>query len=88
MYEVILLLLVYIIAISCIAIMNKISPGNRMYTAWVAFVCVALTACESCRAQGRSKEHAGSIENTTGKPGDESRKRQANMQYKHSIYRR
>lgn len=39
MYEVILLLLVYIIAI-----MNKISPGNRMYTAWVAFVCVALTA--------------------------------------------
>lgn len=44
MYEVILLLLVYIIAISCIAIMNKISPGNRMYTAWVAFVCVALTA--------------------------------------------
>lgn len=44
MYEVILLLLAYIIAISCIAIMNKISPGNRMYTAWVAFVCVALTA--------------------------------------------
>lgn len=44
MYEVILLLLVYIIAISCIAIMNKISPGNRMYTAWVVFVCVALTA--------------------------------------------
>lgn len=44
MYEVILLLLVYIIAISCIAIMNKISPGNRMYTTWVAFVCVALTA--------------------------------------------
>lgn len=44
MYEVILLLLVYIIAISCIAIMNKISPGNRMYTAWVTFVCVALTA--------------------------------------------
>lgn len=44
MYEVILLLLVYIIAISCIAIMNKISPGNRMYTAWVAFVCVTLTA--------------------------------------------
>nr|DAX88225.1 MAG TPA: hypothetical protein [Caudoviricetes sp.] len=44
MYEVILLLLVYIIAISCIAIMNKISPGNRMYTAWAAFVCVALTA--------------------------------------------
>lgn len=36
MYEVILLLLVYIIAISCIAIMNKISPGNRMYTAWVS----------------------------------------------------
>nr|DAU91635.1 MAG TPA: hypothetical protein [Caudoviricetes sp.] len=28
------------------------------------------------------------IENTSGKPGDESRKRQANMQYKHSIYRR
>ena len=44
MYEVILLLMVYIIAISCIAIMNKISPGNRMYTAWVVFVCVALTA--------------------------------------------
>ena len=42
--EAILLLLVYIIARSCIAIMNKISPGNRIYTAWVAFVCVALTA--------------------------------------------
>jgi len=44
MYEVILLLLVYIIAISCIVIMNKIPLGSRMYTAWVAFVCVALTA--------------------------------------------
>ena len=44
--------------------------------------------CESCRAQGRSEEHADSIENTSCKPGDESRKRQANMQYKHSIYRR
>ena len=55
MYEVILLLLVYIIAISCIAIMNKISPGNRMYTAWVAFVCVALTAFVNClRSSGES----------------------------------
>lgn len=30
MYEVILLLLVYIIAISCIVIMNKIPLGSRM----------------------------------------------------------
>lgn len=41
MYEVILLLLVYIIAISCIVIMNKIPLGSRMYTAWV---CVTSTA--------------------------------------------
>lgn len=55
MYEVILLLLVYIIAISCIAIMNKISPGNRMYTAWVAFVCVgAYSFCNCLRSSGES----------------------------------
>lgn len=41
MYEVILLLLVYIIAISCIVIMNKIPLGSRIYTAWV---CVTSTA--------------------------------------------
>lgn len=54
MYEVILLLLVYIIAISCIAIMNKISPGNRMYTAWVAFVCGAYSFCNCLRSSGES----------------------------------
>lgn len=69
MYEVILLLLVYIIAISYIAIMNKISPGNRMYTAWVAFVCVALTACNCLRSSVKSSLKS----NVKGKNYDKGR---------------
>lgn len=44
-----LLGIVYLIGIFCIWAMQKLEPGNKIYTIWVIVVCVLLTFFVVCR---------------------------------------
>lgn len=43
MYEWILVLIVWIVAVAGICIMKKIQPDDRIYPVWAVMICILLT---------------------------------------------